>query len=92
MRKLIILYSILLAVILPGCIKEDLEDCYTTLYFSYLGDGTQEIFPDKIGKVNLYVYNESGGFVQKIILDKEDLRKKQGITLNLPSGKYEVVC
>jgi len=82
---------ILLITLLSGCIKDDLSDCYTTLYFSYLGDGTQEIFPEKIEKVNLYIYNEGGSLVQSIILDESALKQQQ-ITLNLPNGKYHLVC
>ena len=52
MKKAIILY-ILLLVTVTGCIKENLDDCETTLYFSYLGDGTKEIFPQKIEKVDM---------------------------------------
>ena len=55
MKKAIILY-ILLLVTVTGCIKENLDDCETTLYFSYLGDGTKEIFPQKIEKVDMYIY------------------------------------
>jgi hypothetical protein len=57
MKKAIILY-ILLLVTVTGCIKENLDDCETTLYFSYLGDGTKEIFPQKIEKVDMYIYNQ----------------------------------
>ena len=61
MKKAIILY-ILLLVTVTGCIKENLDDCETTLYFSYLGDGTKEIFPQKIEKVDtirtMYLYRK----------------------------------
>ena len=57
MKKAIILY-ILLLVTVTGCIKENLDDCETTLYFSYLGDGTKEIFPQKIEKVDMYIQSE----------------------------------
>lgn len=63
-EKAIILY-ILLLVTVTGCIKENLDDCETTLYFSYLGDGTKEIFPQKIEKVDMYIYNQNNVFVQK---------------------------
>lgn len=78
-----------------GCIKDDLEDCIIEgepLYFSYLGDFGKEIFPDKINEVNLYVYNESESLVQKIVLNKSDLNKLQGTTLNLPDGRYHLAC
>lgn len=77
---------------MAGCIKEDVEDCYTTLYFSYLGDGTREIFLDKTGKTDVYIYNESGALVQTVVLNRDDLLRQQGITLQLPDGRYKIVC
>ena len=70
MKKAIILY-ILLLVTVTGCIKENLDDCETTLYFSYLGDGTKEIFPQKIEKVDMYIYNQNNVFVQKTVLNRK---------------------
>ena len=72
MKKAIILY-ILLLVTVTGCIKENLDDCETTLYFSYLGDGTKEIFPQKIEKVDMYIYNQNNVFVQKTVLNRHYL-------------------
>ena len=92
MKKAAVICVSLLTLFMAGCIKEDLEDCYTTLYFSYLGDGTQEIFLEKTGKVDVYVYNESGTLVQTIVLNRSELLKKQGVTLQLPDGRYRVVC
>lgn len=91
MKKAIILY-ILLLVTVTGCIKENLDDCETTLYFNYLGDGTQDIFLQKIEKVDMYIYNENNVCIQKTVLNKSELRRQQGTTLNLPSGQYHVVC
>ena len=91
MRKDIILYILLLATV-TGCIKEDLDDCETTLYFSYLGDGIKEIFPQKIDKVDMYVYNQDNVCIQKAVLNKNELNRQRGTTLNLPSGQYHIVC
>ncbi len=77
---------------MPGCIKEDMSDCGTFLYFSYLGDFDTEIFPEKVNKVNLYVYDKNGNLVQTTTLDKGDLNRSQGIQLLLPEGDYHVVC
>ena len=66
MKKAIILY-ILLLVTVTGCIKENLDDCETTLYFSYLGDGTKEIFPQKIEKVDMYIYNQNNVFTYGLL-------------------------
>lgn len=91
MKKAIILYILLLATV-TGCIKENLDDCETTLYFDYRGDGTQDIFLQKIEKVDMYIYNESNVCIQKTVLNKSELRRQQGTTLNLPSGQYHIVC
>lgn len=90
MKKII--FGLLLTILLPGCIKEDMEDCAAYLYFSYLGDFNKEIFPQKIGKVNLYVYDQNENLVKTITLNKSDLDKSQGTMLNLPGGDYHIVC
>ena len=82
----------LLVVLATGCIKEDLDSCDTNLIFRYFGDGTKDIFPEKIEKVDLYVYSENGALIETIGLDQGDLRRYQGTPLNLPAGKYRVVC
>ncbi len=91
MRKAFILYILILLPV-TGCIKESLDDCGTILYFSYPGDGTKDIFPQKIQKVNLYIYNNNNACVQRAVLNRKELNHQHGITLNLPSGKYNVVC
>lgn len=82
----------LLVVLATGCIKEDLDSCDTNLIFRYFVDGTKDIFPEKIEKVDLYVYSENGALIETIGLDQGDLRRYQGTPLNLPAGKYRVVC
>ena len=72
--------------------KRNLDDCETTLYFSYLGDGTKEIFPQKIEKVDMYIYNQNNVFVQKTVLNRKELNRQRGTTLNLPSGQYHIIC
>lgn len=90
MRKII--FGLFLAILMTGCIKEDLDDCGAYLYFSYLGDFNKEIFPQKIGKVNLYVYDQNENLVETIVLNKSELDKSQGTMLNLPAGDYHIVC
>lgn len=82
----------LLIVLATGCIKEDMEPCDVNLVFRYLGDGTKDIFPQKIKKVNLYVYNDKGTLAETFGLDQGDLKRFQGAPLILPVGKYRVVC
>lgn len=82
----------LLVVLTTGCIKEDLDSCNTNLIFRYFGDGAEDIFPEKIEKVDLYVYSENGALIETIGLNQGDLERYQGTPLNLPAGKYRVVC
>lgn len=92
MKHISIFCIFFLSALFTGCIREDLEPCNTFLYFSYLGDENREIFPDKIGKVNLYVYNVNDALVEAITLEQHDLSARRGIELNLPDGLYKVVC
>ena len=80
MKKVIMLYALLLVTV-TGCIKENLDDCETILYFDYLGDGTRDIFLQKIEKVDMYIYNEDHVCIQKTALDKSG---RFNVTLALP--------
>ena len=60
MRKTsIILLFLAAATLLGSCIKEDRSDCRRsfTLLFRYTGDGTTDIFREKVAQVHLYVYD-----------------------------------
>lgn len=96
MRKRTILYILLFVTVLQtACIKEDMDNCPSpshSLYFSYKGDGTREMFLEKERCVNLFVYDDNEAFVKEIVLNQYDLSKKQGVDLDLPQGKYKVVC
>lgn len=57
----------LLAGAATSCIREDLDDCLSTntLLLSYKGDGTTEIFPDKICRVEMFVFDAENRCVGK---------------------------
>lgn len=96
MKKNTILFLLLIASIFTGCIKENLDDCRRsfTLLFSYTGDGTTDIFRQKVTKVNLYVYNtDTEQMVGSYTVDRSALETLQGIRLDeLEPGSYEAVC
>lgn len=83
-------------LLLTSCIKEDRSDCQRsfTLLFRYEGDGTTDIFPDKVTQVQLYVYDtRDGALLRQYTLQQNDLRSLQGIRLDdLAPGTYEAVC
>ena len=98
MRKFYLYMLFTLAVAMPwlnGCIREDRDDCKgrVMLRFRYVGDGTTDIFPDKIEKVTVYVYSaDNGALVGVSEYDKTALTKYQGADIYLFPGRYEVVC
>ena len=55
---------------LSSCIREDLSECFSDnlLEMSYKGDGTEEIFPDKICRVDMYVFDSEGNCVSSSML------------------------
>lgn len=96
MKKHAIFFLVMIACLFTGCIKEDQSDCRRsfTLLFRYNGDGTTDIFPDKVTKVNLYVYDTADrALIRSYELDQADLQSLQGIRLDdLEPGTYEAVC
>ena len=67
---------------LSGCIRDSLDDCRRsfTLYFRYLGDGTTDIFRDKVAEVDVYVYNPATGqLLRTLELSQSDLTNLQGV-------------
>lgn len=78
-----------------GCIRENMDDCKgkVTLRFRYVGDGTTDIFPEKIEHVTMYVYSIADGSLAAIHkYDDNALAAYQGADVMLFPGRYEVVC
>ena len=78
-----------------GCIREDRSDCTcdVLLSFVYTGDGTSDIFPEKIDKVSLYVYSAGDNSLAGTYeFDKSDLTALQGAHIRLVPGDYRIVC
>lgn len=98
MRKLYTYLLLSMIVTLPlagGCIRENMDDCKgkVTLRFRYVGDGTTDIFPEKIEHVTMYVYSIADGSLAAIQkYDDNALTAYQGADVMLFPGRYEVVC
>ena len=98
MRKLYTYLLLSMIVTLPlagGCIRENMDDCKgkVTLRFRYVGDGTTDIFPEKIEHVTMYVYSIADGSLAAIQkYDDNALAAYQGADVMLFPGRYEVFC
>lgn len=94
MKRFYYIITALFTILVSGCeIKQDREDCDNAyVFFSYYGDGDRQIFPERIGKVNMFVYDGRGQIADVRTLGTEDLAGTPVVRLSLPSGYYDIVC
>ena len=77
-----------------SCTKEDHTDCYNTyrLDLRYNGDGTDDIFSQKITSVDMYVFDEYSNCISTKRFSKEDMQAQGTVLPPLGEGDYRIVC
>ena len=90
----ILLYLTLVGGLSTSCIKEDHSDCHNVyrLAMSYMGDGTDDIFPEKISSVDLYVFDQQNNCVESFRASESDIQEQLVTLPPLAPGDYKVVC
>lgn len=89
--------SLMTALLMWGffssCISEDHSDC-TNQYIvqlSYMGDGTTEIFNDKIERVQMYIFDNQQNVLVSYQLADEDVIYRRTLLPPLDEGDYRIV-
>lgn len=93
-KRLLALSLILAGIFSTSCLTEDYSDCYRTykLMLSYKGDGKQEIFPEKINRVEMYVFDEEQACVSSSVLPDGDVAARSTMLPDLKPGNYRIIC
>jgi hypothetical protein len=82
-----------LLLLMQGCVTDDLSICGVSVHFSYTKnlDGVDK-FSSSINKINLYVFDTEGYFVQEYAVAKDSLPQDFTIYVNLTHGTYDLVA
>jgi hypothetical protein len=76
-----------------SCIREDYSDCYNryVVNMSYMGDGQEDIFADKIGRVHMYIFNQDDVCVHQGLLSRDEVSQQRTVLPPLGEGLYRIV-
>ena len=90
-----ILSLAMMTVALHSCIREDLSECYSInkLHLVYTGnDESSDIFSEKIGSVELYIFDAAVECVYNRALTEVELSQQEVTLPRLLVGEYRIVC
>jgi hypothetical protein len=80
-------------LLMQGCVADDLSVCGISMHFKYTRniDGVDK-FSSSINKINLYVFDKEGLFVEEYVEERDSLPQDFTIFLNLTPGVYDFIA
>ena len=90
-----ILSLVMMTVALGSCIREDLSECYSInkLQLVYTGnDESSDIFQEKIGSVELYIFDAAVECVYNRALTDVELVQQEVTLPRMEVGEYRIIC
>lgn len=80
-----------------SCVTDSTKDCIyidnnLKLEFVNINKKGEDTFLEKVKRVHVFIFDEEHLFVQKKVVEKNDLAIFAGTEMSLPPGKYFVVC
>ena len=85
----------MISVALFSCIREDLSECYSInkLQLVYTGnDESSDLFQEKIGSVELYIFDAAVECVYNRALTDVELSQQEVTLPRLLVGEYRIIC
>ncbi len=98
MRLFHLFFVLFTILIFSRCIDDSSGECPVgidknfILKFRYVSDGPEELFIEKIKRVDVFVFKEDGQYVMTQSADLAALTSFAGIMLDLDPGSYRIVC
>lgn len=89
----IYVFLLLMWGLFSSCISEDYSNCSNryVVDLSYTGDGKDDIFPDKINNVRMYIFDEVNSCIYQTQLTDQEVKAQRTLLPPMEEGDYRIV-